>query len=106
MKKLIGALLLSLLVFSVGAIAFADGSEKTPNWFNEMIEWKKDRVENAVTEGILTQEEADEYIEHFHEMEAYHEENGFPEEGYGFGMGLGKENGRRGQRGFSRGCGY
>lgn len=106
MKKGIGVLLILLLVFSVGAIAFAEGTENVPDWFNGMMDWRKDRVEDGVTEGVLSQDEADQYMEHFDEMEKYHEENGFPEEGgYGPGMGVRNKNRSNGQRGFGRGCG-
>lgn len=111
MKKLVTALLVSALILSVGAIAFAESDGNLPEWFKGMIDWRKDRVENAVKDGVITQEQADQYIEHIEDMEEYHEENGFQEEGtYGPGMGAGKGFGRSQGRGFGRGfgggCGY
>ncbi|MBS4538874.1 DUF2680 domain-containing protein [Clostridium sp. D2Q-11] len=110
MKKLVGVLLVSVLILSVGAIAFAGSDGNLPDWFKGMLDWRKDRIENAVEDGTITQEEANEYLEHLEDMETYHTENGFPEENYGPGMGAGKGFGRsqgRGPgRGFGGGCGY
>jgi hypothetical protein len=83
-------LVLVLTIATLGFIVFAD-TEETPQWFLDMFKWKTEQINEAVESGELTQEQADEWLEHMEEMQAYHDENGFA---FGKGMGgFGKHGG-------------
>lgn len=94
-----------LFLATMGGAVYAQSGSATPEWFTEMLQWKKDKVEEAVNNGDLTKEEAERYNERFDDMEKYHEENGFDDypqrnkEGRGFGRHMGG-------KGFGRGAGY
>ena len=79
MKKSI--LLLSLaviLVLGLAASVYADSTQAaTPQWFKDMITWKKDQVKQAVSAGQLTEEQAQLYYDRINQMEKYHSQNGF-----------------------------
>ena len=101
MKKFMILSIVAVLALSMGMVAFADGSEETPQWYNDMIEWRKEQVNEAVTNGEITEEDAKYWNEQIDEMEEHHNE-------YGFGPGMmgmyGRENGERsGQNNFGRG---
>lgn len=49
--------------------------------FNQIIEVKKEAINNMVKDGTLTQEQGDQALERMNAMAEYHEENG-----YGVGM--------------------
>lgn len=90
MKKNIAIILTLVLAFgAIGIASFAD-TEEVPQWFNDMLKWRTERINEAVESGDLTQEDAELWLEHMEEMEAYHEENGFSFSGgmYGFGRGM------------------
>lgn len=87
MKKIIAITTAALvLTIALASAAYAADKIETPQWFKDMITWKKDQVDQAVKDGKLTEEEANEWKEHFDEMEEWHNENGF---GYGYGPGFG-----------------
>ncbi|MGF7058260.1 DUF2680 domain-containing protein [Brassicibacter mesophilus] len=97
MKKIISLVLVGILVISVGSFALAaDGGEKLPDWFKDMIKWRKDQVQQAVKDGEMTEKQAEYWSEHFDDMQKYHEENGIGYPGSchdsGFGRGYGNEN--------------
>jgi uncharacterized membrane protein YgcG len=48
-----------------------------PTFFNQMFEWKKSRVEQAVKDGQLTPEQGRTWQEHFNYMQKFHQENGY-----------------------------
>ncbi len=86
MKKLVLSLtVVALLVGIFATVAFAAEKEETPQWFKDMIQWKKEQVANSVKEGTLTTEDAKLFNERFDAMEKYHEENGFTFSGMGSG---------------------
>jgi hypothetical protein len=111
MKKVLltGALILTLGIGSL--VAYAD-TARTPNiisgnrntnlsiedkeaWFKERTEYKKEQIKNALENGLITEEEAKVWEEHFKDMEEFHVKNGFMPGGCGgFGMGRGMGFGR------------
>ncbi|WP_425447786.1 DUF2680 domain-containing protein [Dethiothermospora halolimnae] len=100
MKKVLSVSLLLVLVLSVGTVTFAAADGDAPDWFNDMLEWRRDRIDEAVENGTITEEQAEYWNERMEYMEEYHNENGFDfpagcHGGYGRGMG----------RGFGRGNG-
>ncbi len=115
MKKtiLVGALVLALGVGSL--VAYADTvrtpsiipSNKNTNftiedretWVKERNEYKREQIKKALESGLITEEEARAWEEHFQEMEEFQVKNGFLPGGCGgFGMGRGV--------GYSRGMGF
>ncbi|MCK8060899.1 MULTISPECIES: DUF2680 domain-containing protein [unclassified Fusibacter] len=89
MKKNIAIILTLVLAFgAIGIASFAD-TEEVPQWFNDMLKWRTERIGEAVESGDLTQEDAELWLEHMEEMEAYHEENGFTFSGGMYGLGKG-----------------
>lgn len=98
-KKIITLTLVAIFVLSMGAMAFAETTTNIPSWFKEMITWKKDRVNEALKTGSITEEQAKLLNERIENMVEYHEEKGFnfPEDcQYGTGRGMG----RRAMNGF------
>ncbi|MDF2890985.1 MAG: hypothetical protein K0R80_1352 [Clostridia bacterium] len=82
-------LVLTLVIILVAAFAisvYAEESTEMPQWFKDMITWKKDQITQAVKEGQLTEEDAELYFERIDQMEKFHLENGFTNMmGTGFG---------------------
>lgn len=122
MKK---ALVLGALVLTLGAgtmVTYAANVKSTDNvsqsiknetldledkeaWFKERMEFKKDQINKALEEGLITEEQAKTWEEHFAYMEKFHEENGFmPGSGCGNGMGM-RGNKGKGRNGMFRGMG-
>lgn len=97
MKKTVALTLAVVMLLGVASVALAETSTEIPGWFTEMIKWKKDRVEQAVEDGLITEDQADAYKERLEAMEQYHEENGF-----NFGTGFGSCMGEFGRRGGAR----
>ena len=95
MKKLIVLSMVGVLMLSIGVIAFADGNE-LPNWYNDMIKWRQERLNDAIKDGSISESEAEEWNEHYEDMREYHEENGFPVQGGGFNSGCPGGGFRRG----------
>ncbi|MBZ2175551.1 YckD family protein [Schnuerera sp. xch1] len=106
MKKVLTVLSLVLVVGLTATFAYAETSETTQNvdeeswteWFEEKMEWKKSQIEEALDEGLITEEEAENLYDHFDYMEEFHNEDGFMP-GKGF---YGRRNGFG--RGMMRGC--
>ncbi len=106
MKKSILITLVVVFVLSMGVLSFAETNiVETPEWFNDMITWKKDRVQEAVDNDLITEQDAKLYNERLDYMEEYHQENdfGYPGGCGGFGRGVGRGPGA-GMMG--RGWGY
>ncbi len=92
MKKVIVLLLALTLVVGTGVVVYAEDQD-LPEWFTEMINWRKGQVEEAVEANEMTEEEAQEWFDHMDEMEEYHLENGFENMGPGnMGPGRGCDN--------------
>lgn len=108
MKKiLILITVIGVLTLALGSFAFAVENEDTPQWFKDMITWKKQQVQQAVQDGNLTDDQAKAWNERFDDMEKWHAENGFNMNGIrpgGCHGGFGKGTGFKG--GLGRGMGY
>jgi len=103
MKKIIAVSIIAVLVLTMGVMAFAEATDSTPQWFKDMIQWKKEQVEKAVSEKTITEEQAKLFNERLDAMVKFHEENGFAYPGGCFG---GARAGfRNGARGFGNGFG-
>ncbi|WP_432662334.1 DUF2680 domain-containing protein [Wukongibacter baidiensis] len=108
MKKIIVLAIVAVMVLSFGVLAFAETANESPDWYKEMIKWKKDQIEKAVEDKQITEEQAKYWNERIDAMEKYHNENGFnfpggcggPGRGQGRGFGGGFGQGMRG--GFNR----
>lgn len=77
MKKIIAVSIIAVLVLSMGVIAFAESTAEVPEWFDEMIKWKKEQIDRALEDNTITEEQAELWNERIDYMEKYHEENGF-----------------------------
>ncbi|HYE08641.1 MAG TPA: DUF2680 domain-containing protein [Patescibacteria group bacterium] len=88
MKKTFLALTLVIILvvaFALSVYAESD-TTATPQWFKDMITWKKDQITQAVKAGQLTEEDAKLYFDRIDQMEKFHLENGFTNMmGTGFG---------------------
>ncbi|MDK2919064.1 MAG: hypothetical protein PWQ37_1797 [Candidatus Petromonas sp.] len=98
MKKGIALSLAAIVVLAMGVVAFADSTNEVPQWFNDMIKWRKAQVDQAVKDKVITEEQAKYWKDRLDYMEKFYNENGF---GYGF---PGACHG--GYGGFGRGFGY
>ncbi|MFZ5969305.1 MAG: hypothetical protein ACOYVK_19275 [Bacillota bacterium] len=98
MKKWFVLAIAVVMVLSVGLVAFAD--TETPEWFTEMMKWKKDQVQQALDSKQITEEQAKLFNDRLEAMEKYHAENGF---NFPVGCGIGGGGFGRGGRGFGGG---
>lgn len=88
MKKSIALLLIVLGVLMTGVSVFADVNE-APEWFEEMMGWRKAEIQRSFDAGDITAEEAEAWNDHFEYMEEFHNEVGFPGQGGCGGRGFG-----------------
>lgn len=100
MKKILALMMVLALVLTTGIVVYAE-SEEVPEWFTQMLEWRRDRVDEALEAEEITADEAEAWLEHLDEMEAYRLEEGF--ENFGPGSGC---RGGSGFGGFQRGSGF
>jgi hypothetical protein len=104
-KKGIALSLAAIVVLAMGVVAFADSTNEVPQWFNDMIKWRKAQVDQAVKDKVITEEQAKYWKDRLDYMEKFHNENGF---GYGFPGACHGGFGRPGfgRTGYGRGFGY
>lgn len=77
-KAIIAVTLVAILVLALGISVYAESIEATaPQWFKDMITWKKDQIKQAVNAGQLTEAQAKLYYERIDQMEKFHIQNGF-----------------------------
>jgi len=76
-KKLVVFSVVAVLLLSLGVVAFAENTKDVPEWFNEMISWKRNQVEEAVKSGELTEDQAKEWNQRIDSMEQSRLEKGF-----------------------------
>jgi hypothetical protein len=88
----------SILALMLSTFVFADESSSVPQWFQDMISWRKAQVDQAVQNNTITQDQAQLYKERIDQMEKFHTENGFPS-----GMGFGACHGGNSRSGFGPG---
>lgn len=77
MKKylILAMVIVSLLV--TGLVVYADSKDvEVPEWFSDMMEWRRGEIDKAVEDGSLTEEQAEAWLDHIDEMEAFHLEEG------------------------------
>ena len=99
MKKIVVLLTLaSILALMLSTFVFAEETSNAPQWFKDMMSWRKAQVEQALKDNAITEDQAKLYYEHFDQMEKFHAENGFPS-----GMGYGTCHGRGAGSGFGPG---
>jgi len=95
MKRITILSIMAVLILSMGIVAFADSSQDVPQWHKDMIQWRKEQVNEAVINGEVTEEDAKYWIEEIDRMQEYNNE-------YGYGSGMMGQYGIRNSRG-SRG---
>lgn len=114
MKKSLIFLTLVLVLGLSATFAYAQtptsniNIEEWQEWFKERMDSKREQIKDAVDDGIITEEEANTWEEHFNYMEEFHKENGFMPGGcnggrfsrnienrqkMGFGVGIMRGNG-------------
>ena len=106
MKKLIVISLILVFVLSMGILSFAETTvTEAPEWFQGMLKWKKEQIQEAVKDEVITEEQAKLWNERLDSMEKYHEENGFNFPGGcgGGGFAPGSGRGPGAGRGFGTG---
>lgn len=98
MRKAFLLILLVVAVITTGVVVYAE-TQDVPEWFTEMIQWRKAQVTESLEAGDITQEQADAWMQHFDDMVEFHKEVGFE--------GMGACRGGRGyaRRGFGPGMG-
>lgn len=91
MKRISTILIVTLLLtFALAITVSAEVGNSVPQWFQDMMTWKKAQVEQALNDGLITKDQAKAYIDQIDAMEKWHVENGFPSgAGYGGCHGLG-----------------
>lgn len=82
--SLVGILALAVLV--PAAFAAVSGDQAAPDWFNRMFDSHKQWVDQAVESGQLTPEQGKAWSQHFDQMKAFHQQNGYGCPGAGGGM--------------------
>lgn len=86
MRKLVLLSIVAALVLSLGIVAFADSTNNTPQWYNDMIEWRKAEMQEAVRNGEVTEEYAKYWNEEMDRMKEYNNKYDYS---YGYGQGPG-----------------
>lgn len=85
MKRLVAIITIaSILALMLSTFVFAADNSSTPQWFKDMISWRKAQIDQAVKDNVITEDQAKLYKDHFDQMEKFHAENGFPS-GMGYG---------------------
>ncbi|MFZ5968472.1 MAG: hypothetical protein ACOYVK_15065 [Bacillota bacterium] len=77
MKKIIILSLVAVMVLSMGAVAFAETKSDVPSWYNDMLKWKKDQIDQAVKDKVITEEQAKFWNAQLDSMEQFHTQYGF-----------------------------
>ena len=121
MRKKVFVLILILMI-GIGSLISYGESNKEPNiipdkriteyaledrksWIEDMFEFRREELKRALEKGLITEEEAKFWKEHFDYMEKFHEENDYMPFGCGgFGRGFMREYGYGGPR--MRGNGF
>lgn len=99
MKRLVVIITIaSILALMLSTFVFADDNSSVPQWFKDMMSWRKAQIDQAVKDKAITEDQAKLYKDHFDQMEKFHTENGFPS-----GMGYGACHGGNTGSGFGPG---
>ncbi len=103
MKKTILFLMVLTLVLTLGLVAYADSVNELPQWFNDMMVWRRARVEEALDAGAINDGEAKAWRDRMDYMEEYYRENDFTNEEFfgpccgNYGLRRGPGHGRHGR---------
>lgn len=92
MKKIVFilALVLALGAGSVFVLAESTEDSRLFDWHKERMDYRREGLKDGLNNGDISQDEYNNWSEHFDYMEEFHEENGFQRgKGYGRGMGYG-----------------
>ena len=103
MKKYMMMVVVIVGLMITGIVVYADTEDvEVPDWFTDMIEWRRGEIDRALEDGELTQEEAAAWLSRVDAMEDFHLEEGFA----GYGNGPCEKDGRGygGDRDFRSGC--
>jgi len=76
-KTIIAITLTAVLVIALSISVFAEADTTAPQWFKDMITWKREQIKQAVAAGQLTEEQAKLYYDRIDQMEKFHLQNGF-----------------------------
>ncbi len=103
MKRIVALVtVITVMSLMLAMFVYADDNANLPQWFKDMISWKKTQIELAEKDGTLTKEQAALYKDRIDQMEKFHSENGFTN-GMGFGACGGSPSGNNAGYGFGRG---
>ncbi|MHB1392388.1 MAG: DUF2680 domain-containing protein [Clostridia bacterium] len=103
MKRIVALVtIIAILSLMLATFVHADDNANLPQWFKDMISWRKAQVELDVKDGTITNEQAKLYKDHIDQMEKFHSENGFTN-GMGFGACGGSRSSNNTGYGFGRG---
>lgn len=103
MKKLLMLMLVVTILLVTGLVVYAEAEDvEVPEWFEDMMDWRRGEIDEALEDGTITEDEANAWLERLDEMETFHMEEGFNNFGAGSCPGGGK--GFSGGRGFGGGC--
>ncbi|KUO68737.1 MAG: hypothetical protein APF77_14620 [Clostridia bacterium BRH_c25] len=94
--------IVTVLSLMLTAFVFADDTTDVPQWFRDMISWKKAQIEQAEQAGSITKEQAELYKSNIDQMEKFHLGDGFTN-ATGFGVCGGIRGGANTGYGFGRG---
>lgn len=79
MRKLVSIVtIIAIISLMAATFVFAEENANVPQWFKDMISWRKAQVEQAEKNGDISEDQAELYREHIDQMAKFHEENGFP----------------------------
>lgn len=105
MKKLFMIVMVISILLVTGLVVYAEAEDvELPEWFEDMMDWRRGEIDEALEDGSITQEEAEAWLERLDDMETFHKEEGFDQFGAGPGNCPGGGFGLSGNRGFGGGC--
>ncbi|MGE5632664.1 MAG: DUF2680 domain-containing protein [Caulobacteraceae bacterium] len=85
MKKILSIVtVVTIISLMLATFVYANDNTDVPQWFKDMITWRKAQVDQAVKDGAITSDQAEQYKSYIDQMEKFHTQGGF-----GFGGGYG-----------------
>ena len=83
MKKTLVITALLVLVIGFTFAAYAE-TRAVPEWVEQMHQWRQERLEEALDEGLVTPEQAEWRQQRWEAMDAWHSERNYDNGGFGF----------------------
>ncbi len=78
MKKILAIVtVVAIISLMLATFVQADDNGSLPQWYKDMMSWRKAQLELAEKAGTITTEQAELYRSHIDQMEKFHLENGF-----------------------------